>query len=67
MSIEIGQMYRDAYPVGGRIRRFVVNGVYPFLVQVAVLEPRKRKPSKHILLAPHRFNGPHARGLVRVK
>lgn len=78
MSIEIGQMYRDAYPRNGRIRRFVVvdrrSTIYMHSIDcdveeigVAVLEPRKRKPSKHIWLAAHRFNGPHARGLVRVK
>lgn len=81
MTIEIGQVYKDAYPVNGRVRRFVVTsyeraiesvGKYGLVktiegVEVAVLEPRKRKPSKHIWLAAHRFNGPHARGLVRVK
>lgn len=73
MTIEIGQMYKDPYPVNGRIRRFVVSGVIfagnenDDLIEVAVLEPRKRTPSKFVCLRAKRFNGPHARGLVRVK
>jgi len=67
--IAIGQVYRDAYPVNGRIRRFVVTFTVKGLTrtEVEVYEPRKRKPTKTIWLASRRFNRKHARGYVRVK